>query len=65
MGFKDFAGSGVVHLTGGFSGLYGATILGPRAGRFDSKFTGTTEFAPGSVLAIVLGVFILWFGWYY
>jgi Amt family ammonium transporter len=64
MGFTDFAGSGVVHMTGGFSALYGATILGPRTGRFDKEFAGTPEFAPGSVLAIVLGVFILWFGWF-
>jgi Amt family ammonium transporter len=64
MGFNDFAGSGVVHMTGGFSALWGAAILGPRTGRFDKSFENTPEFAPGSVLAIVLGVFILWFGWF-
>jgi Amt family ammonium transporter len=63
-GFNDFAGSGVVHMTGGWSALYGATILGPRTGRFNKEFDGTPEFAPGSILAIVLGVFILWFGWF-
>jgi Amt family ammonium transporter len=64
MGFLDFAGSGVVHMTGGFSALYGAAVLGPRTGRFAPEYNGTAEFAPGSILAIVLGVFILWFGWF-
>lgn len=63
MGFADFAGSLVVHAVGGFAGLAGAIVLGPRIGRFSSD--GKPQAMPGHNLAIAaLGVFILWVGWY-
>jgi len=58
----DFAGSGVVHMVGGFSGLMGAIALGPRSGRFEPG--GEEKYRPHSVLNAALGVAILWFGWY-
>ncbi len=62
MGFQDFAGSAVVHGVGGFAGLAGAIILGPRLGRF---LKGKSIPMPGHSLPLAaLGVFILWFGWY-
>jgi Amt family ammonium transporter len=60
-GYIDFAGSGVVHLTGGVGALAGAAIVGVRTGRFDPAMA--EEFQPHSQPLIVLGTFILWFGW--
>ena len=34
MGYEDFAGSGVIHMPGGFAGLIGCVMVGPRYGRF-------------------------------
>ena len=63
LNFFDFAGSTVVHLTGGATALVGAMILGPRLGRFNAD--GTVNSIPGhSVPLASLGVFILWFGWF-
>ncbi len=63
LGFYDFAGSLVVHAVGGFAGLAGAIVLGPRIGRFTKE--GIPNAMPGSNLALsALGVFILWVGWY-
>ncbi len=63
MGHVDFAGSGVVHAVGGFMGLAGAIVLGPRIGKFDRN--GKARAIPGhSLVLAALGVFILWFGWY-
>ncbi|PON35812.1 Ammonium transporter [Parasponia andersonii] len=62
-GVIDFAGSGVVHMVGGVAGLWGALIEGPRIGRFGSS--GRTVALRGhSASLVVLGTFMLWFGWY-
>jgi Amt family ammonium transporter len=62
MGFYDFAGSIVVHAVGGFAGLAGAIVLGPRIGRFSK---GRSIAMPGHNLVFAaLGVFVLWVGWY-
>eukprot|EP00232_Nephroselmis_pyriformis_P019752 CAMPEP_0182887736 /NCGR_PEP_ID=MMETSP0034_2-20130328/21005_1 /TAXON_ID=156128 /ORGANISM="Nephroselmis pyriformis, Strain CCMP717" /LENGTH=471 /DNA_ID=CAMNT_0025021115 /DNA_START=27 /DNA_END=1442 /DNA_ORIENTATION=- len=62
-GLIDFAGSGIVHMTGGGAALMGAYFLGPRYGRF--RPDGTVVDLPGhSTVLCVLGTFILWFGWY-
>jgi len=58
----DFAGSGIVHLTGGTAALVGAVLVGPRKGRFDPNMEG--EFAPHNMPMVVMGTFVLWFGWY-
>merc|ERR1719265_687749 len=60
-GYIDFAGSGVVHLCGGIGALAGAAIVGKRTGRFDPE--KADEFQPHSQPLIVIGTFILWFGW--
>jgi Amt family ammonium transporter len=63
MGALDFAGSGVVHAVGGFVGLAGALVLGPRFGKYDKN--GKPRAIPGHSIALAtLGVFILWFGWF-
>jgi ammonium transporter, Amt family len=63
LGALDFAGSGAVHTLGGFIGLAGAIVLGPRFGRFDKN--GKPQAIPGHSIALAcLGVFILWFGWF-
>jgi len=62
-GYIDFAGSGVVHMVGGFCGMWGCILMGPRMGRFDSN--GKPVDMPGhSPTLVVLGTVLLWFGWY-
>jgi len=68
VGMIDFAGSGVVHMTGGCTALVAAIVLGPRVGRFydadGRELPEPFNFPPHSVALQVLGTFILWFGWY-
>jgi len=58
----DFAGSGVVHMVGGWSGLMGAYFVGPRPGRFQDFSLKT--YKTHSVPLQAFGTFVLWFGWY-
>lgn len=61
MGFYDFAGSLVVHAVGGFAGLAGAIVLGPRIGRFGE---GAKKMPGHNMSLAALGVFILLIGWF-
>ncbi|MBO6947791.1 MAG: ammonium transporter [Rhodospirillales bacterium] len=63
MGFSDFAGSTLVHSTGGWAALTGAIILGARKGKYGSD--GSIRALPGANIPLAtLGTFILWFGWF-
>ena len=63
MGFSDFAGSTLVHSTGGWAALAGAIILGARAGKYGPN--GEVNPIPGSSMPLAtLGTFILWLGWF-
>ncbi|MDX1382067.1 MAG: ammonium transporter [Thermoanaerobaculia bacterium] len=64
LGFIDFAGSTVVHSVGGWLGLAGAIVIGPRLGKYGGA-ERTPKAIPGhSIPLAALGVFILWFGWF-
>ena len=61
-GFADFAGSTVVHATGGWAAFIGTMLLGPRVGKY---VNGQIKAIPGHNIPLAsLGVFILWFGWF-
>ncbi len=62
-GYVDFAGSGVVHAIGGFTGLAGAMVIGPRLGKYNRDGTSNT-ILPHSLPMAILGCFILAFGWF-
>ncbi|MGH9459870.1 MAG: ammonium transporter [Vicinamibacteria bacterium] len=62
-GFKDFAGSTVVHSIGGWAALTGVIILGPRIGKFAAS--GKVQPIPGHNMGFAtLGTLILWLGWF-
>jgi Amt family ammonium transporter len=65
LGFLDFAGSTVVHSVGAWVSLIGIWMVGPRLRRFNRDGSVNHQpFAPYSLAYSVLGVFILWFGWW-
>lgn len=62
LGFSDFAGSTLVHSTGGWAALVGALFLGARKGKY---VDGKVNPMPGSNIPLAaLGTFILWLGWF-
>lgn len=62
MGFYDFAGSTLVHSVGGWGALAGVILVGPRIGKY---VNGKTVDKPGSSVPLaVIGVFLLWLGWF-
>ena len=62
MGFKDFAGSTVVHAFGGFGALACVIVLGPRKGKYTEN--GIKPIPAHSFPLAAIGVFLLMFGWY-
>jgi len=62
-GYRDFAGSGVVHLIGGTISLAALILMGPRLGKY--KKDGTPNAIPGhSITLVIMGTFFLFFGWF-
>ena len=63
LGFGDFAGSTVVHATGGWIAFIGTILLGPRIGKF-TRHGEARAIAGHNIPLASLGVFLLWFGWF-
>ncbi len=62
-GYSDFAGSGIVHMTGAVGALVGALMVGARDGKYDAE--GRPRAIPGANMPLAtLGVFALWLGWF-
>ncbi|MBR1780535.1 MAG: ammonium transporter [Oscillospiraceae bacterium] len=68
LGFHDYAGSCAIHMVGGIAALVGATILGPRIGKYvrdkDGRVVKVNAIPGHNIPIAALGVFILWLGWY-
>jgi Amt family ammonium transporter len=63
LGYSDFAGSGIVHMTGGVAAAVGAAIIGPRIGKYGPD--GKPRAIPGhSIPFAIIGCFILFVGWF-
>ena len=63
LGFNDFAGSGIVHMTGAAAALAGVLLLGARKGKYGPN--GEINAIPGANMPLAtLGMFILWLGWF-
>jgi len=63
-GHVDFAGSSVVHMQGGVIAFIFAWLIGPRTGKYDSKGKLVNPIVPHSIPMVMLGTFILAFGWF-
>ena len=62
LGFRDLAGSTVVHVVGGVAALTGALFVGARNGRFvDGRKVALGNY---SLPLATIGTLILWMGWY-
>ena len=63
IGYSDYAGSGIVHMTGAVAALAGVLLLGPRKGKYGKN--GEVNAIPGANMPLAaLGTFILWMGWF-